>query len=114
MICPSCGAEGTLTKDGTKIYYKRSKNGDGVQITEIKKQRWACKSCKIHTVQVNGAKAEAKKGLDAKTGLYHHICLRCRHEWDSKVEHPKACGKCKNHYWDTPKKEPKHKEKVAS
>ena len=56
MICPECGAEGTLTKDGTKTYYKRTKGDDGTKVVETKKQqRWFCKACKIHTTRVNGA-----------------------------------------------------------
>lgn len=30
-------------------------------------------------------------------------CLRCGHEWLSKLEHPVLCAKCHSAYWDIPK-----------
>lgn len=30
-------------------------------------------------------------------------CLRCSHEWMSKVKEPKRCPKCKSPYWNKPK-----------
>lgn len=30
-----------------------------------------------------------------------HNCLRCKHEWASKMERlPKVCPKCKSPYWN--------------
>jgi predicted Zn-ribbon and HTH transcriptional regulator len=34
-------------------------------------------------------------------------CLRCEHEWASKMDKPLVCPKCKSPYWNTPKKEEK-------
>ncbi len=32
-------------------------------------------------------------------------CERCGHEWIPRNEsHPRVCPKCKNPYWDLPKK----------
>lgn len=33
-------------------------------------------------------------------------CLRCNHEWASKLEYPKVCPKCKSPYWDRPRSKP--------
>jgi transcription elongation factor Elf1 len=30
-------------------------------------------------------------------------CLRCGHEWLSKLEHPILCARCHSAYWDIPK-----------
>ena len=30
-------------------------------------------------------------------------CLRCGHEWASKMDKPHICPKCKSPYWHTPK-----------
>jgi hypothetical protein len=30
-------------------------------------------------------------------------CLRCNHEWQSRVENPKRCPNCKSPYWKQPK-----------
>lgn len=27
-------------------------------------------------------------------------CLRCEHEWDSIVESPKTCPRCKSYEWN--------------
>lgn len=29
-------------------------------------------------------------------------CLRCGHEWDSRVAKPKECPHCKSYKWDQP------------
>lgn len=30
------------------------------------------------------------------------ICLRCEHEWITRMEEPKACPRCKSHLWNVP------------
>ncbi len=30
-------------------------------------------------------------------------CLRCNHEWPSKLEKSRTCAKCRSPYWDVPK-----------
>lgn len=30
-------------------------------------------------------------------------CLRCGHEWPTKLERPVRCAKCRTPYWDRPK-----------
>lgn len=30
-------------------------------------------------------------------------CLRCNHEWPSKLEKSRTCSKCRSPYWDVPK-----------
>jgi len=33
-----------------------------------------------------------------------HRCLRCGHEWPSRLERlPKQCPKCRSPYWNKPK-----------
>ena len=33
------------------------------------------------------------------------ICERCKHEWITRsIKKPTVCPKCKNPYWDIPKK----------
>ena len=32
------------------------------------------------------------------------ICRRCGAKWNTKVEHPKNCAKCRSPYWDKPVK----------
>lgn len=32
-----------------------------------------------------------------------HTCLRCSHQWPSKLEVPKTCSKCRSPYWDIPR-----------
>ena len=34
--------------------------------------------------------------------FYQHKCLRCDREWDSKLERPTQCPRCKQTNWDTP------------
>jgi len=35
-------------------------------------------------------------------------CLRCKHEWYKRTpEKPIVCPKCKNPYWDKPRKDEK-------
>lgn len=29
-----------------------------------------------------------------------HICKRCTYTWDSLLDHPKTCPKCKSYFWD--------------
>jgi len=31
-------------------------------------------------------------------------CLRCGYEWVPRVENPVTCAKCKNPFWNKPKK----------
>jgi hypothetical protein len=42
-------------------------------------------------------------------------CLRCDHEWATRLEHPTRCAnqKCKSPYWDKPKKSPSKQGDVA-
>lgn len=37
--------------------------------------------------------------------IHIHKCLRCKHEWASKNEHPIVCPKCKSPYWELRKKQ---------
>lgn len=30
-------------------------------------------------------------------------CLRCNHEWPSKLEKSRTCSKCRSPYWDVPR-----------
>lgn len=30
-------------------------------------------------------------------------CLRCNHEWASKLDKPRTCSKCRSPYWDIPR-----------
>ena len=32
--------------------------------------------------------------------FYKHTCNRCGASWDSAVETPKSCAKCRNPYWN--------------
>lgn len=32
----------------------------------------------------------------------HCECRLCGHQWDSRVENPKACPNCKRYDWDKP------------
>jgi predicted Zn-ribbon and HTH transcriptional regulator len=32
-----------------------------------------------------------------------HRCLRCGHEWRSRLARPTTCPQCRNPYWDRPK-----------
>ena len=34
-----------------------------------------------------------------------HNCKRCKYEWESVMERPKTCPRCKSYYWDKKKKE---------
>ena len=34
-----------------------------------------------------------------------HTCLRCSHQWPSKLEVPITCSKCRSPYWRIPKGE---------
>ena len=45
-----------------------------------------------------------KDYIHADTG-YEHRCMRCEHEWRTKVagDIPKACSKCHSAYWDRPR-----------
>ncbi len=36
--------------------------------------------------------------------MFKHKCKRCEHKWESKLELPKACPKCKSYYWDDERK----------
>lgn len=27
-------------------------------------------------------------------------CSRCNYEWESRVEHPQVCARCKSYKWD--------------
>lgn len=38
--------------------------------------------------------------------LWGYRCQRCGHEWvpRDKTQKPKVCPKCKNPYWDRPRK----------
>lgn len=37
-----------------------------------------------------------------------HKCKRCGLEWESELDHPRACPKCHTYYWDEPyKRKPK-------
>ena len=38
---------------------------------------------------------------------YVHTCLRCNYTWQSEVESPKACAKCRSLYWNKPREKPK-------
>jgi len=29
-----------------------------------------------------------------------HKCLRCEYEWESRLERPRTCPRCKSYYWD--------------
>ncbi|MBW2991169.1 hypothetical protein KY348_05705 [Candidatus Woesearchaeota archaeon] len=48
-----------------------------------------------------------------KVSLMGYGCLRCGHEWlpRNKNNEPKVCPKCKNPYWDRPKKNKKFSKK---
>lgn len=36
------------------------------------------------------------------------LCLRCSHQWTSRVEKPVECPRCKSHHWNEPwKRKPK-------
>jgi len=39
-------------------------------------------------------------------------CLRCGHEWPTRLEHPLRCAnpKCKSPYWDKPRRMQQRKE----
>jgi hypothetical protein len=30
-------------------------------------------------------------------------CLRCEHQWASKLDKPRTCSKCRSPYWDVPR-----------
>ena len=32
-----------------------------------------------------------------------HKCKRCDYEWESLLERPKTCPRCKSYYWDKEK-----------
>lgn len=32
-----------------------------------------------------------------------NVCLRCSHEWPSKLEKSRTCAKCRSPYWDVAK-----------
>ena len=32
-----------------------------------------------------------------------NVCLRCSHQWPSKLEKSRTCAKCRSPYWDVPK-----------
>lgn len=38
--------------------------------------------------------------------IHIHHCLRCGHEWPSKLEKPLRCAnpRCKSPYWDRPRR----------
>lgn len=31
-------------------------------------------------------------------------CKRCEYQWESTLEHPKTCPRCKSYYWMKPLK----------
>jgi len=35
------------------------------------------------------------------------VCIRCSHTWESRVENPKVCPKCKSPYWNTKRRNKK-------
>lgn len=41
--------------------------------------------------------------------LWGYRCQRCGHEWvpRDKTQKPRVCPKCKNPYWDRPRKDAK-------
>ena len=39
--------------------------------------------------------------------MFKHKCLRCSWEWDSQLELPVACPRCKRYDWNEKKKEVK-------
>jgi len=45
--------------------------------------------------------------MEAKVKTERHLltCLRCGHIWLSNKEKPKVCARCRNPYWDIPRKE---------
>lgn len=45
-------------------------------------------------------------GMKIKLTVWGYRCLRCGHEWipREKAVEPRVCPKCKNPYWNTPKK----------
>ena len=34
---------------------------------------------------------------------YLHTCIQCANTWNSRVQHPEKCGKCRSRFWGTPK-----------
>lgn len=41
----------------------------------------------------------------ATVTVVKHKCVRCDHEWQSRVDRlPKCCPKCKSYYWQVPRK----------
>jgi len=31
-------------------------------------------------------------------------CLRCEYEWESNLDRPRTCPRCKSYYWDEKRK----------
>lgn len=38
-----------------------------------------------------------------------HQCKRCEYAWESNLEEPKTCPRCKSYYWNKPYKKAKPK-----
>ena len=36
---------------------------------------------------------------------FSHLCLRCDHDWVSRLKRPRVCPKCKSYSWDKPRPE---------
>lgn len=47
-----------------------------------------------------------KNKIGANVLILGHKCYRCGHEWkpENFDANPKVCPKCKNPYWDRPRK----------
>ncbi len=58
----------------------------------------------IEKVAMNRTKHEVEWEV-ITTPLRIFKCLRCGHEWPSKMDKPLVCPKCKSPYWDRDKKE---------
>lgn len=56
-----------------------------------------------------GKQNDMKKGCGWKVLIVGNKCYRCGHEWRPlNIENkPIVCPKCKNPYWDRPRKEKK-------
>jgi len=91
-----------ITEEDKK--FLEEKFGDGSDMSQTTPEEWE-RYRKIKEEE----KRDTQDNQQIEKKLFPHTCLRCKYHWNSEVEIPIACAKCRSRVWDKPRKSAKRK-----